>query len=373
MTIKYFLLSSAAALVAASGARAADAIVVAEPEPVEYVRICDAYGAGFFYIPGSETCLKISGHLRYQAKFGDDAYQGTRFKTYKQYSRATLRFDARSQTELGTLRSFIETSFQYGDGSNDPAKLPHAYIELGGFRIGATDDIFGSWTGGAGGVLSDDVINYLSGQTNQVSYTFKGENGFSAIIAAEQGTGTFNVYDNKTGKTLTVVGGKDKKTGSYVIDDYTPYLLAGAKVQQGWGGISAIAAYDPVIEEFAGKLRVDVKFTGTVSGFIMGGYQSGYGSKANIIVAGNYFAQWYGDYAVWSGLTAKVSDKATLNGQVGYESEGTVAAGANVKYELVPGFVITPEVNYTKFDGIRERIVKNNDAFGGILRFQRNF
>ena len=56
MKLKSLLLGSAAVLVAVSGARAADAIVV-EPEPVEYVRVCDAYGKGWFYIPGTETCI----------------------------------------------------------------------------------------------------------------------------------------------------------------------------------------------------------------------------------------------------------------------------------------------------------------------------
>lgn len=28
---------------------------------IEYVRICDAYGAVFFYIPGTDTCLKVGG------------------------------------------------------------------------------------------------------------------------------------------------------------------------------------------------------------------------------------------------------------------------------------------------------------------------
>jgi hypothetical protein len=32
--------------------------------PVEYVRVCDVYGAGFFYIPGTDTCLKIGGSVR---------------------------------------------------------------------------------------------------------------------------------------------------------------------------------------------------------------------------------------------------------------------------------------------------------------------
>ena len=71
MNIKSLLLGSAAALVAVSGAQAADAVVIAEPEPVEYVRVCDVYGTGYYYIPGTETCLRIGGYVRYQASGGD--------------------------------------------------------------------------------------------------------------------------------------------------------------------------------------------------------------------------------------------------------------------------------------------------------------
>ncbi len=63
MKIKSLLLGSAAVMAAASTAQAADAIVV-EPEPVEYVRVCDMYGAGYFYIPGTETCLKFGGYVQ---------------------------------------------------------------------------------------------------------------------------------------------------------------------------------------------------------------------------------------------------------------------------------------------------------------------
>jgi hypothetical protein len=45
MNIKSLLLGSAAALVAVTGARAADAVVVAEPEPVEYVKECATHTA----------------------------------------------------------------------------------------------------------------------------------------------------------------------------------------------------------------------------------------------------------------------------------------------------------------------------------------
>ena len=31
---------------------------------VEYVKVCSLYGAGFYYIPGTDTCLKIGGYVR---------------------------------------------------------------------------------------------------------------------------------------------------------------------------------------------------------------------------------------------------------------------------------------------------------------------
>ncbi|MBZ3691163.1 porin [Phyllobacterium calauticae] len=360
MNIKSLLLGSAATLVAVTGARAADAVVVAEPEAVEYVRVCDAYGKGFFYIPGTETCLKVSGYVRFDAQGGDKVYSGGKIGTWKLKSRATIRFDARSDTELGTLRSYAETRFNYADGS-DSTSLPQAYIELGGFRVGVSDEIFGTWTSGAGNVINDDVINYQSGTSNQISYTLTGGNGFSAIIAAEQGsTQDANYIANY----------------DYRIKDYTPHVLAGAKFAQAWGGISGVIGYDAKIEEWAGKLRLDLTVTDAVSLFILGGYQSNWDSNVRLAQR-NWFGNWEGDWAIWGGLSAKVSDKATVNAQLAYESEGTYAGALNVAYELVPGFTITPELNYTKFDGARKaKSLANNgsdDAFGGFLRFQRNF
>jgi hypothetical protein len=63
--VKSLILGSAAGLVAMSGAQAADLPVKAKA--VEYVRICSLYGAGFYYIPGTDTCIKLGGYLRVEA------------------------------------------------------------------------------------------------------------------------------------------------------------------------------------------------------------------------------------------------------------------------------------------------------------------
>src|SRR5690606_13248835 len=111
MNIKSLLLGSAAAAVAVS-AQAADAIIIAEPEPMEYVRICDTYGTGFFYIPGTETCLKVGGYVRYEMRYRDvDAGGFADGDTFGKFARFAPSFDARTATEWGTLRSFAEVEF----------------------------------------------------------------------------------------------------------------------------------------------------------------------------------------------------------------------------------------------------------------------
>src|SRR5690606_603964 len=167
MNIKSLLLGSAAALVAASGAQAADAIVAPEPEAVEYVRVCDAYGAGYFYIPGTETCLRIHGYVRYDATGGDRVYaRGAGFfddagryhindvdrDTWGKLARATLRISTASETELGTLKTFTELRYNWtggGDGEettltsgNENSSLRYAYIQLGGLRVGLDESAF---------------------------------------------------------------------------------------------------------------------------------------------------------------------------------------------------------------------------------------
>ncbi len=232
MNIKSLLLGSAAALVAVSGARAADAVVVAEPEPVEYVRVCDVYGAGFYYIPGTETCLKVSGYMRYDIGAGDnwgltnvidkkdpldDIGQQNLDDSWFQRARFQLRVDARSDTELGTLRAYVAYNMQYttekakgdyfdpelrrvvsADGSTATfdQSIEHAHIDLGGFRAGKTDSYFSTFTDYAGGVIHDDIVSYGPFDTHLLSYTYQGDSGFTAGLSLEEGKGTGELVDD---------------------------------------------------------------------------------------------------------------------------------------------------------------------------------
>ena len=66
-TFRTFLFAGAAVF-AVGGANAAD-LPSGKSGPVSYVKICDAYGAGFFTIPGSDTCVKIGGFVRVEYQY----------------------------------------------------------------------------------------------------------------------------------------------------------------------------------------------------------------------------------------------------------------------------------------------------------------
>lgn len=429
MNIKSLLLGSAAALIAVSGARAAD-VVVAEPEPVEYVRVCDAYGEGYFYIPGTETCMRISGYVRADIAGGDNVYARKRGEidrdTYAWRTRATLRFHTASETELGTLRTFVELRSQWDEGAEYDHKgdsasgqLRFAFIELGGIRVGLDESIFSHWTGYYGNVINDDILTPMAyTRTNVISYTFNAGNGFSAILGVEQGNSDLdNVDDHGYHYFRDAAGNLDAKSHdlSGKIDDYTPNVVGGLKFVQGWGGVSVVGVYDAYYEEWAAKARLDLNVTDQWSVWVMGGYKSAddyyngddtYGTvlkdkdrkdtnysyryRNGLTKYGVYrqvnsiYGDWGGDWAVWGGTTFKFNKKTSFNAQVAYDDTDTFAASVNVKYELVPGLVITPELTYISWENdysIRNEIknqkivdsMKGQDAFQGMLRIQRSF
>ncbi|WP_375678647.1 MULTISPECIES: porin [unclassified Bartonella] len=398
MNIKSLFLSSTAAFLAISGAHAAST-VIAEPEPVEYIRVCDAYGKGYFYIPGTETCMRLSGNVRTDFIGGDniDATTETELrdkrKTYGAASRLTLVFQAASETEMGTLRSYARIYSNWGDGrDNAAAKLAAAYIELGGFRVGLDDTIFNSWTGDYGNVLNDDSIAPAgTTRTNFISYTFSGDSGFSAIIGAELGnnadslTGITGYYIDKDDKLVSITEGT---LPSKAIKNYTPNVVLGIKFMQKWGGFSAVAAYDAYYKKWAGKVRADFNVNDRFNLWVMAGYKNGLdyytvNTKNELSrKSTTIYANWGGKWAAWAGATYKLTPKANLNAQVSYSAVKTFATSVNITYTLVPGFVITPELTYVSWNDDRVVTDKNNDekhlfnkksAFQGMIRLQRSF
>src|SRR5258708_31877029 len=125
--VKRLILGSAAGLVAMSGGQAADLPVKAKA--VEYVRICSLYGAGFYYIPGTDTCIKLGGYLRVEVVANSNSVNtgntsgaagaNNRFtNAYTWRSREDLNIDTRTATEYGVVRTFFDPTFTWDDDTH---------------------------------------------------------------------------------------------------------------------------------------------------------------------------------------------------------------------------------------------------------------
>jgi hypothetical protein len=229
MTLKTLLFGSTAGLMVVTGAQAAD---LPAAEPVEYVRVCDAFGTGFFYIPGTDTCLKIDGYARYEMHWvsdsdiyeydpsegrtnDSDAYgHSESFNNFTTRTRGEVRFDARTMTDLGLLRSYVAlrgtigptNSGSYSDGFNVDKVWLSLANDAGTLTAGHHLSFYDFFGGKAmntriGG--DDPTVS-----TNLLAYTFGVGNGLD--LAREvghvgDGIGSLRVE-------LRIAGDRDPKT-----------------------------------------------------------------------------------------------------------------------------------------------------------------
>ncbi|MFY8114783.1 MAG: porin, partial [Rhabdaerophilum sp.] len=181
--VKSLLLGSAAGLVAVAGASAAD-LGVKKPTAVEYVKTCPTYGAGFFVVPGTTSCLKLIGRVRLDYIFDNprtNVQNSNRFR-----ARGYVGFDHRTATEYGLLRTYVRAFFQR-ENAVDSTTLEYAFIQFGGLTAGRVTPIFEhGWNqfymfSGQGGIGYHSDISY----TNSIGYTQSFGGGFSATIAID--------------------------------------------------------------------------------------------------------------------------------------------------------------------------------------------
>src|SRR3954451_15670348 len=273
--VKSLILGSTAGLIAMSGAQAADLPVKAKA--VEYVRICSLYGAGFFYIPGTDTCIKLGGYLRVDTTFNGSIYgqpawsadlgQQNRYRDYfASRSRMALTVDTRTATEYGVVRTFGQGDFQFttqgnstvtptlftGSTSvgtstglfNGPGEgyvaVEMVFIQFAGFTFRKSSSAFATpWNGYPGNNNSflmggHDTVTGV----NNIQYTAQFGNGVSGTIGLDDPT-VFNrtVVANLT-IPLTSTGGVANTSAGV----HAPDIVGNIRIDQAWGLFQISAA-----------------------------------------------------------------------------------------------------------------------------------
>ncbi|MBP0578607.1 porin [Labrys sp. LIt4] len=243
MTMKSVLLGAAAGIAAIGAAQAAD-LPMTKGEAVEYVKVCSAFGEGFFYIPGTDTCLKIGGEIR--AKYY--AFGGTGYNRNDNRSafdtQARVWFDARTETDWGLLRSYFQINADSnrlvgrggGDGARNDFTIDKAFIQFGGLTAGYAHSFFGFYDNEYGDTLEGNY--YAQTKTvNLLAYTAQFGGGFSATLALEDGR------DHRVGSgPSTPVDINGTLYGYRDGGQQVPDVVAQLRWDQSWGSLAVQAA-----------------------------------------------------------------------------------------------------------------------------------
>jgi Porin subfamily len=252
--MKRLLLGSTAGLVAVSGAQAADLPVKAKP--VEYVKICSLYGEGFYYIPGTDICLKIGGYVQAdygwnRAGSGQQHYTGAagaQDRTVAPYSsrhRAHFEFDSRSQTAYGTLRTFVAIHIENRDLNSVTVSPARAFIQWAGFTFGhakSYTDVPGTPAGDSFKSLfqNQNISDSAANGTNQIAYTWELGNGMTLNVGADERR--TKALANLSNNVITV--GNNPATAFGPYQHPTPWV--NFAVNQNWGRFGASAIFNKV-------------------------------------------------------------------------------------------------------------------------------
>ncbi|MBR0896687.1 porin [Bradyrhizobium tropiciagri] len=276
------VLGSAATIIGMTGAQAADLPVKAKA--IEYVKVCSSYGPGFYYIPGTDTCLKLGGYLMVDvvantntdnigSSFGAGAANNRFTNGYTWRSREDLNIDTRTATEYGVVRTFFDATFSWttdsysaiGNGSTIYSPIGatsapnnansgavaggtvgvyYAFIQFAGFTIGKAVSQFSAPWANYPGNNFDGLVGGGGSITgiNQFTYTAQFGNGVSLSLSAQDQTQYFQAGVNNLGAVPGALG--PWGTADYA-GTIAPDLIAMLRVDQAWGLFQAsFAAHD---------------------------------------------------------------------------------------------------------------------------------
>ncbi|KZL16786.1 Porin omp2b precursor [Pseudovibrio axinellae] len=361
MNIKTLALAASAAAFATS-AQAADLPMAAEP--VDYVKACDAFGAGYFQLPGKETCIKLGGRIRAQYVSQDLTDKSTD-NDATSYARGYIYFNSMTATDFGTIKTFVELESEWNqDAEGADTKANDVWIQLGtgygsflfGREASAFDAFTGyTWIGPVGNAYSDT-------STLQASFTADLGNGLTATASVEDSA--YRAGDNDA------------------VD-----FVGALNLSQGWGSFKlAAAAHNTANSEDYGYavgataiFNLDMVKEGTEVTF-----QAQYADDA-----GNYIGidtdeddvDAVRGYSLSAGLETALTDKVSAQLDLSYmdiestvsgsdEDEQTYAVNGSVVYSPVEGLGLALAAGWS--DGEEDGVDKDDEVKVGA-RVQYTF
>ena len=376
MKLTSLLLSSAAVIVAGS-AFAAD-LPAKKAAPAAAVVACPAHGAGFFQLPGSDTCIQFGGYVRSQIKLAsveDRAGAGSTTaneKLYSAYSNTAsfrLNVDTRANTDIGVVRGY---------GRMSGSTLDQAYIQAGGFTAG----LAGTWMGNGGGVAvgafgshtSATQISYsaaIGGGTVTLGILNASDNDVTGLAAANSGVASMPDLM----ATISVpVGGATLGLG--VVSHETRGDTAGSVSGYAVGatlGLSPAAGVSMGIEGGYASGALGYLGTATVAEGVDASITQVYDANLSTGTVGDantgYVVSGYANFAAGKGTLTLIAAYTALSDNTNNLDVTSTSFEIDYALSVAKGLTITPAVAYISAD---DGTTSENAAVA-YIRIQRDF
>ena len=248
------VLAASAALFAATPVTAAD-LGVKKPSKIEYLKICSAYGEGFFNIPGSETCVQINGRVRAEYLYGSNITRSDSRGGFVTLGRVGL--DARTPTAFGDLKTFIR--FQFGNSTGQGvAAQAVPYSALGNATTATGADFFGKASTSTS--LESAYIQFAgltAGRTSSFFEFYANDISWYGISGSDHGATNLLAYTATFGDFAATLSFEDPIQRRQLVLDRTPVFGASSLVNYtfpgagpGYGGsqvpdVVGVLRYEP--------------------------------------------------------------------------------------------------------------------------------
>jgi hypothetical protein len=396
MKLKTLFLGTAAAFAVTGGAQAADLALAVEP--IDYVKVCDAFGTGYYYIPGTDTCLKVGGYIQLDMWFYSESnYVGDYFNVAQTLTGST--------TDPSNPLSDVQ-----GVVSGDLYALDD-YSQAWEFKTEAGVNFTSKSMGDLGPIVTN--FNFVVNSNN-----YDGQNGTEKEVRFDGGYGAIGpMMFGWTASTFDVGGGytydgavrSDKKVDqfrlSYLMGTWGIMLGLEDPRDRSAGPTNATGDYPDIVLALTGGLGgFDMKLAGQVSdqadgtawgvalaleGQVGGAFKikaaGAYSDGAKSLTGGSNCSQTYSggkwrscsDGEWWSAfisgafalsanmdLAATASYQDTAGNQKG--KNGTFVGALGVYYHPTSNSEIGAEVLYTDPEA-------GDDIVGGHLRWKTSF
>ncbi|MBL8569866.1 MAG: porin [Phreatobacter sp.] len=346
------------------------------------MRICDTYGAGFFFIPGTDTCLRIGGFVRADYTVnsnngnatgpgGNGALNTSYFdQAYSTSVRLTLFTDARSNTEYGLLRAFGQFSAYRGAFSGSTSSqglinsgagqsprasaisVERAFIQFAGFTFGFSASFFNFYQGD---VQLSGNLAATARSTTVLAYTASFGSGFSATISLEDQMyrryGNGDAYAVTAGTAVALVRPVSGLGGMTYAGQNIPDVVANLRVDQGWGSVQVMGALHQ-LRDFG---YAQVGGPGTPATLRAGdkyGWAVGAGLRLNLDMLARGDVLWlqavYSDGALdyAFGTANQGGDRGTISGAGNLA--GVNATNNQIRDAIVNTALVNPAIQTTK-------------------------